>query len=215
MRGSVVVEDEAAFSDWLASKPTYAEVLNSPQANIAAGQAHFAVCSACHGAQGEGNQMLSAPRLAGQSGWYLKRQLKNFKHGLRGADSTDSYGAQMAPMAATLVDENAINNVVAYINTFPTTDAPVTITGDAARGEEIFITCKHCHGPSGKGIWSMNAPRLSGVDDWYLERQLNNYKQGIRGSHPADLYGKQMNLMSGVLRSEQAIKDVVAYINTL
>jgi cytochrome c oxidase subunit 2 len=101
MRGSVVVEDEAAFKAWLGSKPTFAEALHSPQPNIAAGQAQFAVCTACHGAQGEGNQMLSAPRLAGQAGWYLKRQLKNFKHGLRGSDANDSYGAQMAPMAGT------------------------------------------------------------------------------------------------------------------
>jgi hypothetical protein len=37
----------------------------------------------------------------------------------------------------------------------------------------------------------------------------------VRGSHPQDLYGKQMNLVAGVLRKEQAIKDLVAYINTL
>jgi len=215
MRGSVVVEDEAAFKEWLGSKPTFSEALHSPQPNVAAGQAHFAVCTACHGAQGEGNQMLSAPRLAGQAGWYLKRQLKNFKHGLRGSDANDSYGAQMAPMAGTLANDDAINNVVAYIGTLPVTNAPATVTGDASRGEEIYITCKHCHGPTGTGIWAMNAPRLSGMDDWYLERQLNNYKEGIRGSHPADLYGKQMGMMSDVLRSDQSIKDVVAYINTL
>ncbi len=215
MRGSVVVEDQAAFDDWLASKPTFAEVLHRPQPNMAAGQAQFAVCTACHGAQAEGNQMLNAPRLAGQSGWYLKRQLKNFKHGLRGADSTDSFGAQMAPMAATLADDAAIDNVVAYIASLPPAHAPATVTGNATKGQSIFVTCKSCHGLAGQGIWSMNAPRLSGTNDWYLARQLEHYKTGIRGAHPADLYGKQMNLMSGVLRSDQAIKDVVAYINTL
>ena len=61
----------------------------------------------------------------------------------------------------------------------------------------------------------MNAPRLSGGNDWYLARQLENYKNGIRGSHPSDLYGKQMKLITGVFRDDQAIKDVVAYINTL
>ena len=61
----------------------------------------------------------------------------------------------------------------------------------------------------------MNAPRLSGMNDWYVARQLKNYKQGIRGSHPQDLYGKQMTLMAGVLRNDQAINDLVAYINTL
>lgn len=215
MRGAVVVEDEAVFRAWLDSKPTFAEVLHGPAPDLTAGQAQFAICSACHGAQGEGNQMLNAPRLAGQSSWYLKRQLKNFKHGLRGADSSDSFGAQMAPMAATLADANAIDNVVAYIGSLPVTDAAATMTGEVTRGEEIFITCKSCHGALAQGIWSTNAPRLSGTNDWYLARQLENYKKGIRGAHPADLYGKQMTLITGVLRDDQAIKDLVAYINTL
>lgn len=215
MRGAVVVDEQADFDKWLAGYPTFADVLNRPSANAVAGQAQYAVCSACHGAQGEGNALLNAPRLAGQSPWYLKRQLNNFKHGLRGGDSADMFGAQMAPMAATLADQAAVENVVAYINTLPDSPTPATITGDTQRGEKIYGTCLTCHGAQGQGIWSMNAPRLNGLDDWYLLRQLGNYKQGVRGAHPADLYGKQMNLMTGVLRDEQTMRDVVAFINTL
>jgi cytochrome c oxidase subunit 2 len=216
MRGTVVVDDQPDFDTWLDKQPTFADVLNRSEPNTTVGQASYAVCSACHGAQGEGNQMLNAPSLAGQSDWYLKRQLKNFKHGIRGSNnSEDIFGAQMAPMAATLVDDAAIDNVVAYISTLPAVDSPATITGDIDNGQEIFTTCKSCHGEQGQGIWSMNAPRLSGVEDWYLTRQLDNYKTGVRGTHPADMYGKQMNLITGVLRSEQAVKDLVAYINTL
>jgi cytochrome c oxidase subunit 2 len=215
MRGAVVVDEQAAFDDWLDSYPTYAEVLERPAPDAVAGQAMYPVCSACHGARGEGNELLNAPSLAGQQSWYLKRQLKNFQRGLRGADASDTFGAQMAPMAATLVDDAAIDNIVAYITSLQETESPSTISGDVVRGEEIFITCTSCHGAEGQGIWSLNAPRLSGVNDWYLVRQLNNYKQGIRGSHPQDLYGKQMTLMASVLRDDQAIKDLVAYINTL
>jgi len=215
MRGAVVVDEQAAFDDWLDSYPTFAEVLETPAPNVAVGQALYTVCSACHGAQGEGNEMLNAPKLAGQAGWYLQRQLKNFRHGLRGSNAGDSFGAQMAPMAATLVDDAAINNVLAYIASLPDSKPPATISGDVERGEKIFITCKSCHGVQGQGIWALNAPRLSGANDWYILRQLHNYKQGIRGSHPQDLYGKQMTLITGVLRDEQAFKDLVAYINTL
>jgi cytochrome c oxidase subunit 2 len=215
MRGAVVVDEQAAFDDWLDDFPTFAQVLATPAPDVAAGQALYAVCSACHGAQGEGNEMLNAPKLTGQQDWYLKRQLINFQQGLRGTDASDTFGAQMAPMAATLADEASINNVVAYITQLPDSAPPVTLNGDVARGEEIFITCQSCHGQEGQGIWSLNAPRLSGVNDWYLARQLENYRQGVRGSHPQDLYGKQMNLVAGVLREEQAIKDLVAYINTL
>ena len=215
MRGAVVVEQQAAFDDWLDTYPTFAEVLDKPPVSAAAGQTAYAVCSACHGAQGEGNEMLNAPKLAGQDDWYLTRQILNFKHGLRGSSADDTFGAQMAPMAATLQDQAAVDNVVAYISTLPDTNPSVTMSGDAERGEDIYITCKSCHGPAGEGIWAQNAPRLKGANDWYLARQLENYRSGLRGSHPDDLYGKQMNLISGVLRSEQDIHDVVAYINTL
>ena len=215
MRGAVVVEEQDEFNDWLDSYPTYAEVLALPAPNIAAGKSAYAVCSACHGPGGEGNALLNAPKLTGLQDWYLKRQILNFKHGLRGAGQGDAYGAQMAPMAATLVDDAAVNNVVAFIASLPDTDSEPTISGDTARGKKIFTTCASCHGLDGQGIWSQNAPRLKGADDWYMARQLENYRQGIRGSHPQDLYGKQMNLISGMLRNDQAIKDIVAYINTL
>ena len=215
MRGAVVVEEQTAFDDWLDSYPTFAEVLERPAPNAAAGQALYPLCGACHGAQGEGNAMLNAPKLTGQEGWYLKRQLKNFQLGLRGGNADDTFGAQMAPMAATLVDDAAIDNVVAYITSLEETDPVSTISGDVKRGEEIFVTCKSCHGAQGQGIWALNAPRLNGVNDWYLARQLENYRQGIRGSHPQDLYGKQMTLVAVVLRDDQAISDLVAYINTL
>ena len=215
MRGAVIVEEQAAFDEWLESYPTFAEVLDHPTPNVATGQALYAVCGACHGPQGEGNELLNAPKLAGQDSWYLERQIANFKHGLRGTRAEDSFGAQMAPMAATLADSAAIENVVAYIDTLAESVPPQTITGDVARGKEIYVTCVSCHGPQGQGIWAQNAPRLSGNNDWYLARQLENYRQGIRGSHPQDLHGKQMTLISKVLRSEEEINDVVAYINTL
>jgi len=41
----------------------------------------------------------------------------NFKNGIRGADSKDTYGQQMRPMAMILADDAAINNIAAYIST--------------------------------------------------------------------------------------------------
>jgi cytochrome c oxidase subunit 2 len=215
MRGAVVIEEQADFDTWKNSYPTFAGTLTHPAPDLAIGQGLYAVCSACHGTRGEGNKTLNAPNLAGQHDWYLKRQLQNFKHGLRGANSNDTYGAQMAPMTATLADETAVENVVAYIVSFSDVDSPATISGDVNRGKELFNTCQSCHGEDAQGIWALNAPRLNGVSDWYLARQLKNYKRGIRGSHPQDLDGKQMTLLTIMLRDDRAINDVVAYINTL
>ncbi|MDP7614852.1 MAG: c-type cytochrome, partial [SAR324 cluster bacterium] len=47
--------------------------------DAAKGKAAYAVCLACHGADGMGNKALNSPQIAGQSTWYLERQLKNFK----------------------------------------------------------------------------------------------------------------------------------------
>ncbi|MEJ8566723.1 c-type cytochrome [Elongatibacter sediminis] len=215
MRGAVVVDPPEDFQAWLDGHPTFAEFSGRAEPDVTAGRALYATCSACHGPGGEGNEMLNAPRLAGQQPEYLMRQLRNFKHGLRGASSDDPFGMQMAPMASTLRDDAAIANVVAYIDSLEVEAPAGTITGDTERGAKLFGTCASCHGKQGQGIWALNAPRLEGINDWYLKRQLQNYRQGIRGSHPQDLYGKQMNLLSGMLRDEQSMNDVVAYINSL
>lgn len=215
MRGAVVVDQPEDFRSWQSGHPSFAEMQHAAEPDRVQGQALYAVCSACHGAQGEGNAMLNAPRLAGQQPEYLARQLKNFRHGLRGAGADDPFGMQMAPMANTLPGDAAIANVVAYIASLPETNPPDTIRGNVARGGELFRTCASCHGAGGQGNWALNAPRLRGLNDWYLKRQLENYRQGTRGSHPDDLYGKQMNLMAGMLRDEQSLHDLVAYINSL
>ena len=67
--------------------------------------------------EGEGNVSLNAPRLSNQHDWYLVRQLQNFKKGVRGANQNDVYGAQMRPMAMILANDQAVNDVAAYINT--------------------------------------------------------------------------------------------------
>lgn len=61
----------------------------------------------------------------------------------------------------------------------------------------------------------MNAPRVAGMTDWYIKSQLNNFKQDIRGAHLQDFDGKQMGYMADTLHDEQAINDLVAYINSL
>jgi len=85
--------------------------------DVALGKQLYANCTSCHGAKGEGNLTLNAPALAARSDWYLVAQLANYRKGVRGADERDTYGAQMRAIIATLPDEKAITDVVAYINT--------------------------------------------------------------------------------------------------
>ncbi len=214
MRGKVVTEEERAFRTWLAAFPTFAQTSAQAPGDAAAGATLYAVCAACHGAQAEGNPALNAPKLSGQGGWYLKRQLLDFKSGARGAHEKDVFGRMMAPMAATLTDEAAINNVIAYIKTMPDAPAPTTVKGNANNGQGPYGTCAACHGADGRGIQATNAPRLKGMSDWYMVTQLNNFRHGVRGTDKKDVYGPQMAAVAAMLNSDQATSDVVAYINT-
>lgn len=215
MRGAVVVETQAEYDAWLAEQPTFAETQAVAAANPAAGQAQYAVCAACHGAQGEGNQALNGPKLAGQQAWYIERQLKYFKEGVRGGEG-DTNGQAMAPMANMLADDNAIRNMAAYISSLPDTAATPTVTGDVANGYEIYDrNCAACHLDNGDGTWYTDAPKLAGMSDWYFIRQISNFRAGIRGLHPSDDYGEQMVSMATAMSGLEEIEDVAAYINTL
>ena len=79
------------------------------------GQSLYTTCVACHGADGAGQEVLNSPSLRGLPSWYLLIQLLHFKGRIRGAHPQDAYGAQMMPMASTLVDMRAMKDVIAYI----------------------------------------------------------------------------------------------------
>jgi cytochrome c oxidase subunit 2 len=157
---------------------------------------------------------VNAPKLSGQSAWYLNRGMQSFKGGARGTAGKDVFGKMVAPMAATLSDDAAIDNVVAYIGTLPDNPAPHTVTTDASNGKKLYETCAACHGADGRGAQATQAPRLKGMSDWYLATQLKNFQQGARGAHPKDIYGPQMAFLAAILTDEREINDLVAYINT-
>ena len=71
--------------------------------------------------------------------------------------------------------------------------------------------CTTCHGSDGKGNEAVQAPRLAGMEDWYLQRQLENFRAGIRGSHPQDIEGIAMQPMAARL-SDESIQDIIAWV---
>lgn len=183
--------------------------------DAAAGEALYGPCAACHGPAGGGNKDLNAPAIAGQEQWYVVRQLQNFKAGARGAHAGDAYGVQMAPMAQALATDADVSNVSAYVASLPPTPVTHDGGGDASSGEALYATCAACHGQDGRGMESMNAPNLTLQQDWYVVRQILNFKAGVRGSSPGDSFGPQMAPMAAMVTDEQAAKDLAAYISTL
>ena len=82
--------------------------------DAAEGGRRYAVCAACHGQNGEGNEALGAPGLATLDDWYFVRQLGLYARGLRGFDRDDAFGQQMRAIAGTVNDEQAQRDVAAY-----------------------------------------------------------------------------------------------------
>jgi len=89
-------------------------------------------------------------------------------------------------------------------------------SGDPSKSAALYAsTCAECHGDAGEGVWTVNAPSLAGLEDWYLATQIKNFRDGVRGRHSDDLYGLQMGLVSNTMTDDQMIEDMVAYIVTL
>lgn len=215
MRGRVEVVEPERFEAWLAEQPTRSELAARGPGDPEVGQEHFAACVSCHGPRGGGDLASNAPRLAGLTADYVRRQLRNFRIGARGEREADRFGQQMRPFAQSLQDPQAIRDLTAYIETLPVEPTPDTLVGNLRRGEVLYRSCASCHGADGKGRQAHKAPRLAGMNDWYLVRQLHHFREGIRGRHPRDAYGNQMVDMAQVLVDDAAVRDVVAYIGSL
>jgi len=183
--------------------------------DAARGKALYVVCQACHGENAEGNKELNAPRLTILSAADLSRQIQNFKNGARGYDASDLGGAQMKPIVATLADQQAIDDVVAYIGTLQSPAPAPTVTANAAAGATAYVVCSACHGMNGEGNPAQNAPKLAGQHDWYIVKQLQAFKSGTRGKGPGDAFGMLMAPMAMTLVDDPAIENVAAHIATL
>jgi len=180
------------------------------------GRALYDLCAQCHGVDGGGMQLSLAPAIAGLDQWYIESQLKMFRSGARGTHPDDVGGMRMHPMSLWLRRDEDITAVASYVASMPRTQpAPVVEGGNLQNGQTLYQTCAACHGPEGKGDQTKNAPRLQGASGWYLVTTLQKYKAGVRGNDPANTNAVLMRGMSNILADDQAIKDVVTYIETL
>jgi len=174
--------------------------------DIEAGKAKSAVCSACHGA--DGNSTNAAwPSLAGQHASYIYKQLQDFKTGRRN-------DATMTGMVALLNDED-MKNVAAYYESQQTKG--VAFDGELIQsGENIYrggitetsvAACMGCHAPSGKGNGPAGWPSLIGQHPEYIVTQLKAFKEGTRANDT----GNMMRNVSARM-SDMEMKSVAAYI---
>jgi len=90
-----------------------------------------------------------------------------------------------------------------------------SVVGNASAGKELYMGCSGCHGADAMGNDGLKAPRLAGQKAWYIVTQLNNFKAGLRGTISGDKGGAMMRPMASLLKSDQAVADVAAYLESL
>jgi cytochrome c oxidase subunit 2 len=83
------------------------------------------------------------------------------------------------------------------------------------RAQVVFAdNCAKCHGADAHGNRDIAAPAIAGLPDWYIERQLHNYRKGIRGAHGDDVEGMRMRPMSRTLPTSD-FKPLATYVSGL
>lgn len=179
-------------------------------------KAHWAQCSPCHGMNGEGKHLQLAPPIAGLPAWYVETQLNHYKADIRGNAYDDLPGLRMRPMAMSLLKEQDVKDMAAYVESLPappSQDAAIDGYGPNAAG--AFAVCVACHGADGSGNKALNAPPIAGQADWYVYEQLRKFKGGLRGADPKDVTGAQMRAIALGLGDDKALHDLARYVADL
>ena len=122
--------------------------------------------------------------------------------------------AHFAMRGKVIVDEAPAFKT--WLSSYPTfAQSRAQVAGDPAAGAPLYAVCAACHGAQAEGNPALKAPKLSGQGDWYLRRELKNFKNGARGTADLDVSGKAMAAMAATLATDADIANVVAYIKTL
>ena len=176
-------------------------------------------CVSCHGAEGQGDFSLGAPALAGMENWYVQTQLQKFYSGVRGTHFKNPNGIAMRSALDFLRSEaqpfRPMSHLAHYIEKMPEAKPEKSFDADPVRGKAHYALCVACHGEDAQGNRSLNAPKLTGKQDWYLLKHLVAFRDGVRGADPRDEAGAQMAAIAKVLPDEKAMQDVIAYIQSL
>lgn len=91
-----------------------------------------------------------------------------------------------------------------------------TGTTDAAtRGKEVYETCVPCHQQDGSGNPAIGAPNIAGLNEAYVEEQLENFRDAARGAEFNDMEGMRMRPMALSVASEDDVKAVAHYVGTM
>ena len=110
--------DVAGLATLISTELPPARPASAEKGDASRGEDYYVnLCSACHGGNAQGNDVLGAPALAGLNDWYLRSSYQSYLDGVRGSHPDDFYGAQMSRLAPALADRDDIDDVIAFITT--------------------------------------------------------------------------------------------------
>jgi len=143
-------------------------------------------CAQCHAFNGVSDGSGAFPRIAGQSAYYLAKQLGDFTSGIR-------VNAIMTPIAGALTADD-IADVAAYYAGIEAPFLPLQRPDSAliTQGEELakvgsaanrIQACDNCHGISGAGE-PPAIPYLAGQYASYIALEWRMWRRGFRKSSP-------------------------------
>lgn len=174
-----------------------------------AGREKSQLCQGCHGEFGVSTEPI-IPKLAGQYGNYIAKQVSNYQSGIRSHQI-------MNAMAATLTTDADLADVAAYFAN------QVKMKGNGSAGDGIGkklflhgdpskmrLACINCHGVRGKGLEPTISmyPVIGGQHKEYIRRQLFNFRDGYRTNSPNNI----MNRIADSLTDEE-IESLAEYIS--
>jgi cytochrome c553 len=156
----------------------------------AAGAAKAAICTACHGVNGN-SVTPDWPVIAGQGAVYIRDQMKRIRDGQRPSPL-------MQPMVKDLTDQD-IADLAAHFS-IQTPNGQEADPSYWAEGEKLYRfgdagrgipACAACHGPNGRGIPAAGYPALQAQHSVYTIKQLDDYAAGVR--YNKDAQGRPMS----------------------
>jgi cytochrome c553 len=173
-----------------------------------AGKDKAAICFGCHGE--DGNSIDPAiPKLAGQYGLYISKQIRNY------LASTRSHQV-MSSMAVSISDED-LADISAYFASQPIMKG--AHPSDNKLGKKLFenddlarmiVRCNSCHGATGKGLEPGNSvyPVIGGQHKEYLLAQLISFRKGGRNNSPGGIMNITVHRLSDA--ELEALADYVS-----
>ncbi len=193
---------------------------SAAEGTIAVGKNIAASCAGCHGEFGN-STVPTFPKLAGQHEKYIVDQLEAFKNGSRNDPMMASFAAAM--------DDQAMEDVAAFFAFHNISRNEIPDLGDDENEEKLealvdygadiyrngnletkVSACIACHGPNGNGNKQAGFPALRNQHRDYIEKALNDFKNGTRNNSLDNMMHKIAKKMS-----KEEIRAISYYLSLM